>query len=42
MRCPDCEQKLIRNKYDDLVCPIHGIIYYHKEENKEEKTDYIG
>jgi uncharacterized Zn finger protein (UPF0148 family) len=40
MKCPNCNQKLIENKYGDLVCPNCGIQVYHEEEKKEAK--YIG
>jgi uncharacterized Zn finger protein (UPF0148 family) len=45
MNCENCGQKLIRNKYGDLVCPICGIQVYHKEENSidyKNYKDYIG
>ena len=38
MLCPYCVTKLFKNNYNDLVCPIHGIIVYHKEEDREENN----
>lgn len=39
MLCPYCGIKLFRNKYNDLVCPIDGIVINNKEEDEEENTE---
>ena len=42
MNCPNCNQKLYTNKYGDWICPICGIIYYHKEEENDDYKRYMG
>jgi len=45
MNCPNCNQKLYKNKYEDMVCPTCGIIIYHEEKDEEdykENKNYIG
>ena len=39
MNCPYCNAKLFRNKFEDLVCPIDGIIRKHKAKEKDKGED---
>jgi hypothetical protein len=43
LRCPNDNLELHLNNYNDWVCPICGIIFYHEEEKDEkEYKNYIG
>jgi uncharacterized Zn finger protein (UPF0148 family) len=39
--CPYCGLKLLKNIYGDLVCPNHGIVSEHEEDNKDTQS-YFG